>query len=53
MQAVQRIRQRAQQNGALQSTPQQTVATDTSSGQNYITIEPASPEVVYVRSTIR
>jgi hypothetical protein len=29
-------------------TPQQTVATATSNGQNYITIEPASPEVVYV-----
>jgi hypothetical protein len=48
MQAIQRMRQRAQQNGALQSTPQQTVATTTSNGQNYITIEPASPEVVYV-----
>jgi len=48
MQAVQRMRQRAQQSGALQSTPQQTVATITSNGQNNITIEPASPEVVYV-----
>ena len=48
MQAIQRMRQRAQQNGALQSTPQQTVATTTSNGQSYITIEPASPEVVYV-----
>ena len=47
MQAIQRMRQRAQQNGALQSTPQQTVATTTSNGQSYITIEPASPEVVY------
>jgi Protein of unknown function (DUF3300) len=48
MQAIQRMRQKAQQNGALQSTPQQTVATTTSNGQSYITIEPASPEVVYV-----
>jgi hypothetical protein len=48
MQAIQRMRQKAQQNGALQSTPQQTVATTTSNGQTYITVEPASPEVVYV-----
>jgi hypothetical protein len=48
MHAIQRMRQKAQQNGALQSTPQQTVATTTSNGQSYITIEPASPEVVYV-----
>jgi len=48
MQAIQRMRQKAQQNGALQSTPQQTVTTTTSNGQNYIVIEPASPEVVYV-----
>lgn len=48
MQAIQRMRQRAQQSGALQSTPQQTVASTTSNGQSYITIEPASPEVIYV-----
>lgn len=48
MQAIQRMRQRAEQKGALESTPQQTVATTTSNGQNYITIEPASPQVVYV-----
>jgi hypothetical protein len=48
MQAIQRMRQRAQQNGALQSTPQQAVSTTAANGQNYITIEPASPEVVYV-----
>src|SRR5215472_1472873 len=48
MQASQRMRQRAQQNGALQSTPQQTVSTTAANGQNSITIEPASPEVVYV-----
>jgi Protein of unknown function (DUF3300) len=30
------------------STPQQTVATTTNNRQNYITIEPASPQVVYV-----
>jgi hypothetical protein len=48
MQAVQRMRQKAQQSGALRSTPQQTVSTASTNGQNYITIEPASPEVVYV-----
>jgi hypothetical protein len=48
MQAIQRMRLRAQQNGQLKSTPQQTVTTETSNGQSYIVIEPASPEVVYV-----
>src|SRR5215469_9819099 len=48
MQAVQRMRQRAQEKGALQTTPQQTVGTTSANGQTYITIEPASPEVVYV-----
>ncbi|HUL47588.1 MAG TPA: DUF3300 domain-containing protein [Steroidobacteraceae bacterium] len=44
MDAVQRLRQRAAAQGALQSTPQQTVTTD----QNLITIEPTNPDVVYV-----
>jgi Protein of unknown function (DUF3300) len=44
MDAVQRLRQRALAQGTLQSTPQQTVTTD----QSVITIEPASPDVVYV-----
>jgi len=44
MDAVQRLRQRAVAQGALQSTPQQTVTTD----QNLITIEPTNPDVVYV-----
>ena len=48
MQAIQRMRQRAQGEGALQSTPQQIVTTTTSNGQNYVVIEPASPEVIYV-----
>lgn len=42
--AVQVMRQRAQQAGNLKSTPQQTVETQ---GQT-IVIQPASPEVVYV-----
>ena len=44
MEAVQVMRQRAQAAGNLQTTPQQTVATQDST----IVIEPASPDVVYV-----
>ena len=44
MDSVQRLRQRAAAQGALRSTPQQTVAAD----QNAITIEPVSPDVIYV-----
>src|SRR5262249_719549 len=44
MNAIQVMRQRAQQAGNLKTTPQQTVVT---SGQT-IVIQPASPEVVYV-----
>ncbi|MCU1286713.1 MAG: hypothetical protein JWO13_3063 [Acidobacteriales bacterium] len=44
MNAVQVLRQRAQQSGNLQSTPQQTVSTQ---GQT-IVIQPANPQVVYV-----
>ena len=44
MDSVQRLRQRAAAQGTLRSTPQQTVTTD----QNAITIEPASPDVIYV-----
>jgi Protein of unknown function (DUF3300) len=44
MDSVQRLRQRAAANGTLTSTPQQTVSTQ----QNDITIEPTSPDVIYV-----
>ncbi|MGA2341561.1 MAG: DUF3300 domain-containing protein [Steroidobacteraceae bacterium] len=44
MDAVQAMRQRAQAAGNLQSTPQQTVATQDSS----IIIQPANPDIVYV-----
>lgn len=43
-QAIQTMRQRAQQAGNLKSTPQETVSTQ---GQN-IVIEPVAPDVVYV-----
>lgn len=48
MAAVQRMRLRAQQNGRLASTPQQTVTTEAQNGQTAIVIEPASPQVIYV-----
>ena len=46
--AVQRMRQRAEQNGTLRGTPQQTVTTQTQNGQSAIAIEPANPQVIYV-----
>ena len=44
MNAVQFMRQKAQEAGNLKTTPQQTVATD----GNAIVIQPANPQVVYV-----
>ncbi len=44
MDAVQVMRQKAQQAGNLKSTPQQTVTADDST----IIIQPANPDVVYV-----
>jgi hypothetical protein len=48
MDAVQRMRQRAQQAGRLQSTQQENVVTSSDNGQPYIEIEPANPDVIYV-----
>ncbi len=48
MAAVQRMRARAQANGRLSSTPQQTVTTETQGGQAAIDIAPADPQVIYV-----
>jgi uncharacterized membrane protein YgcG len=45
MQAVQVMRQKAEQAGNLKSTPQQSVTTD---GSNDIDIQPVDPAVVYV-----
>jgi hypothetical protein len=50
MDAVQRMRGRAQQNGNLKSTPQQTVETEVVENKQVIVIEQADPEVVYVPS---
>jgi len=44
MNAIQRLRQRAQAAGALASTPQQAVSTE----DQEIAIEPATPDVVYL-----
>ena len=48
MDAVQRMRQKAEQAGKLQSTPQLNVTSTTQDGNPYIDIEPADPEVLYV-----
>jgi hypothetical protein len=48
MEAVQRMRQKAQSRGALQSNEEQQVTTTTQNGSTYIEIVPASPQVVYV-----
>jgi hypothetical protein len=48
MDAVQRMRQRAEQAGKLASTPQQNVVTMDQGGQPYIEIEPPNPDVIYV-----
>ena len=48
MAAVQEMRARAQADGRLNSTPQQTVTTETQNGQEAIEIAPADPQVIYV-----
>src|SRR5580704_15220888 len=48
MGAIQRLRARAQANGKLRTTPQETVTTETQNGQTAIAIQPADPQVVYV-----
>jgi uncharacterized membrane protein YgcG len=48
MAAVQGMRARAQANGRLSTTPQQTVTTETQGGQTAIDIAPADPQVIYV-----
>jgi len=48
MDAVQRMRFKAQQAGKLSSTTQQRVTTTNESGQPIIDIEPANPQVMYL-----
>ena len=48
MAAVQQMRARAQANGRLSTTPQETVTTEMQGGQSAIEILPADPQVIYV-----
>ncbi|HUE03771.1 MAG TPA: DUF3300 domain-containing protein [Bryobacteraceae bacterium] len=48
MQAVQRMRAKAQAKGTLHSTPQETVTARNQNGQSAIDIEPANPDIWYV-----
>lgn len=48
--AVQRMRKKAQDNGALKDTKEQKVETKTVENQQVIIIQPANPEVIYVPS---
>jgi uncharacterized membrane protein YgcG len=50
MDAVQRMRHKAQGAGALNSNAQQSIETKNVDGQNVIVIEPADPQVIYVPS---
>jgi hypothetical protein len=48
MDAIQRLRQKAQANDKLKTTKQQKVSTVQQSGKDYIAIEPTVPQTVYV-----
>ena len=50
MDAVQRMRRKAQETGNLKSTPQQNVETEVVESKQVIVIEQADPQVVYVPS---
>ena len=50
MQAVQRMRVKAQSAGTLKSTPEQVVKTELIESRNVVVIEQANPQVVYVPS---
>jgi hypothetical protein len=48
MDAIQRLRAKAEANGKLETTSEQKVTTTQEAGKQVIVIEPASPETVYV-----
>jgi hypothetical protein len=48
MDAIQRLRTKAQANNKLQSTSQQTVTTQSTGGRQYIYIAPTDPDEIYV-----
>jgi hypothetical protein len=47
MDAIQRLRALAQNNGRLQNTPQQRITYEQQNGQSAIVIQPTDPQVVY------
>jgi hypothetical protein len=47
MNAIQRLRAQARDNGRLATTPQQVVTTETQDEQSAIRIQPANPQVIY------
>jgi len=47
MDAIQRLRASARDNGRLTNTPQQRVTSEQENGQNAIVIQPTDPQVVY------
>jgi hypothetical protein len=53
MDAVQRMRRKAQDAGKLASTPQENVVTDNQGGQPIVEILPPDPNVIYVPNTTR
>jgi hypothetical protein len=48
MDSIQRLRHRAQDNGKLKSTKEQTVTIKTEGAKQYVVIEPTSPTEIYV-----
>jgi hypothetical protein len=48
MDSIQRLRNRAKANGKLESTSQQTVTVQSQNQQDYVVIQPASPNEIYV-----
>ena len=50
MEAVQRMRKKAQETGNLKSTEQQSVETKVIDNKSVIIVEPANPQVIYVPS---
>jgi hypothetical protein len=53
MNAVQRMRNKAKNNGTLKSTSQQVVQTESVDSQPVIVIEQANPQVVYVPTYVQ
>jgi len=50
MDAIQRLRAEARENGRLNNTPQQRISYEQQNGQNAIVIQPTDPQMVYAPS---